>query len=77
MSTQTGIEAAIARVRAFAAAREWTKGRFAREAGLGETTLRDFHAPNWNPTAETLRALEALIPTDFLPVADDGAAKAA
>ncbi len=55
----------IERIRAFAAARGWTKSRLAREAGMIDTTLRDFHKDSWNPTAETIRRIEAIIPDDF------------
>lgn len=68
----------IARLRAYAAARGWNKWEFARQAGLRDTVLRHFDRPEWNPTVETLRRLEALIPEgwqagDKLP-ADTGEA---
>lgn len=63
----SSIQATIARIRAYAAFRNWTKSRFAIEAGLQDTTLRNFHDENWNPTADTLRALEAVIPVGFDP----------
>ncbi len=59
--------AAIARLRAWASAKGWTKSRFAGEAGLVDTTLRNFHAPSWNPTVETLEKLEAVIPDGWQP----------
>ncbi len=61
------IRQSIERVRAFARAQGWTKSRLAREAGMIDTTLRDFHRDDWNPTAETIRRLEAVIPEDFEP----------
>ena len=61
------IESAISRVRAFAAATGWAASRYAREAGLGETTLRGFDSDSWNPTADTLRKLEAVIPPGWQP----------
>lgn len=54
--------AAIARVRAWATANDWSKHRYAVEAGVVDTTLRHFHSPDWNPTRETLERLEGLIP---------------
>lgn len=73
------IESAISRVRAFAFATGWAASRYAREAGLGETTLRGFDSETWNPTADTLRKLEAVIPDGWQPgdgiaAADSGAA---
>jgi hypothetical protein len=57
--------AVIARIRAWAAANEWSKTRYAAEAGVIDTTLRRFHEVNWNPTRHTLQKLESLIPTDW------------
>lgn len=62
----TSIEATIARVRAFAQSRGWRKSRLAKEAGLADTVLRNFDRPDWNPTADTLRRLESIIPPDFV-----------
>lgn len=60
------VDQTIRRIRAYAEFRKWKKSRLAVEAGMPDTTLRDFHKADWNPTAETLRRLEAIIPTDFL-----------
>lgn len=68
------VESAIARIRAFAREREWTKTRLAREAGLPDTTLRAFRDPAWNPTADTLRKLEAVIPEGWSPAETEAAA---
>ena len=62
MAEPTTIEAVIIRVRAWARGCQWTKSRYAAEAGLRDTTLRAFHADSWNPTRETLAKLEAVIP---------------
>lgn len=69
------IDQAIARVRAYAAHRNWKKSRFAAEAGIPDTTLRGFNDLNWNPTVDTLRRLEAMIPIDFDPDATAPAAE--
>lgn len=34
---------------------------------MQDTTLRGFDKEDWNPTAETLRRLEAILPPDFMP----------
>ena len=60
-----GVDAAIARIRAFATSKGWRKSRLAAEAGMSDTTLRNFDDPCWSPTADTLRRLEAIIPVDF------------
>lgn len=57
--------AVIARLRAWAKAKGWTKSRFAVAAGLRDTTLRDFHEPTWNPTREILGRLEAVVPDEW------------
>lgn len=54
--------AVIARIRAWAKANEWSKGRYAAEAGVVDTTLRHFHSDDWNPRRETLETLERVIP---------------
>lgn len=71
MPTRT-IDAAIARIRAFAAAKGWAKSRLAVEAGLSVNALRDFDHDDWNPRIETIRQLERLIPADFEAVAEAG-----
>ncbi|MBA4047870.1 MAG: 3,4-dihydroxy-2-butanone-4-phosphate synthase, partial [Sphingomonas sp.] len=38
-----------------------SRSGLARAAGLHANTLRDIDAPDWNPTAETLRKLEAVL----------------
>jgi len=59
------LDTAIERIRAYARARGWKKSRLAKEAGMADTVLRDFERPDWNPTAETLRRLEAIIPSQW------------
>ncbi|MDB5358893.1 MAG: hypothetical protein JWO51_190 [Rhodospirillales bacterium] len=61
-----GIDQTIARIRSYAVFRGWRKSRLAAEAKMSDTTLRDFDEPDWNPTAETIRRLEAIIPADFI-----------
>lgn len=61
------IDDAIDRIRAYAAFRGWRKSRLAAEAGMRDTTLRDFDRNDWNPTADTLRRLEAIVPEGFEP----------
>ena len=59
------LDTAIERIRAYARAQGWKKSRLAKEAGMADTVLRDFERPDWNPTAETLRRLEAIIPSQW------------
>ncbi len=73
----TSIRHSIERIRAFARARNWTKSRLAREAGMIDTPLRDFHRDDWNPTADTIRRLETVIPEDFEPGETTSAAASA
>jgi len=61
------IHATIERIRFFAAYKGWAKGRFAREASINKTTLRNFHSKEWNPTREIIERLESVIPDDFQP----------
>ena len=71
------IDRSIARVRAYAAHTGWSRNKLATEAGLTESTIRNFGDPNWSPNAETLRKLEAIIPADFesKPAEDDAPAQ--
>mgnify|MGYP001811198888 FL=1 len=51
-----------------------SKNGFAARAGVGEATLRKLGAADWNPTADTLRKLEAALPADFARLSSDEAA---
>lgn len=59
------VQQTIARIRAFAASQKWSKTKYAKEAGIPDTTLRHFHNEAWNPTAVTLERLESIIPKKF------------
>lgn len=37
---------------------------------MTDTVLRDFDKPDWNPTADTIRRLEAVVPREFEGGAD-------
>lgn len=57
--------AVIARLRAYAESQNWTKHKFAVEAGLQDTVLRHFWDDKWSPTVTTLEKLERIVPDDF------------
>jgi hypothetical protein len=61
------VDVAIARIRAYAHQKRWSKSRLAIEAGMTDTVLRRFDHRDWNPTVGTLRRLETLIPPEFEP----------
>ncbi len=63
----TPTDITIERIRAFRKAAGWTIYRLGNEVGLNESTLRDLDSPDWNPRAETLRKLEAVIPAGWRP----------
>ena len=65
------LDAIIDRIRTFAEARGWRPSRLAREAELHANTLRDFEKPEWNPSLETLRKLETIVPAGFRPAGID------
>lgn len=65
------IELSIQRIRSYAKAKGWPPSRLAKEAGMGNTTLRNFHNPDWNPTASILKRLEGVIPDGFMPPLSD------
>jgi len=57
---------AVARVRAWLSANGRDKRRsLAEAAGVDEKTLRLAVSKSWNPTVNTLRKLEALIPPNW------------
>ena len=60
-------DALIFRIRQWRDARQWSASRLATEAGLSNMALRAMDRPHWNPTVETLRKLEALIPDGGQP----------
>ncbi|MFM9977446.1 MAG: 3,4-dihydroxy-2-butanone-4-phosphate synthase [Sphingomonadaceae bacterium] len=51
----------ITRIRDHVATGSVSRSGLARAAGLHANTLRDLDAPDWNPTAETLRKLETYL----------------
>ena len=51
----------IDRIRALVVDTPVSRSGLARAAGLHANTLRDLDAPDWNPTADTLRKLEAYL----------------
>lgn len=56
------------RIRAYRAAREWTKVRLAEEAQIsGSNVLTAMDRADWNPTSKTLEALEKVIPEGWQP----------
>ncbi len=59
------LDTTIERIRAYARSQGWKKSRLAKEAGMADTVLRDFDQHDWNPTAETIRRLEAIIPQQW------------
>ena len=69
------LNATIDHIRAFAEAKGWRPSRLAREAELHANTLRDFAKPEWNPSLETLRKLEAIVAANVEPA--DPASKVA
>ncbi|WP_109452186.1 hypothetical protein [Azospirillum sp. TSH64] len=65
------IDASIHRICAFARHQGWSAESFGRAAAVPPSTVRDVLRQEGNPTATTLRAMEAVIPHDFMtdPVA--------
>ena len=59
------VEESMHRIRSFARSEGLTKGVLAARAGMRDTTLRGFDRPDWNPTATTLKKLEATIPASY------------
>jgi len=67
-----GVDFIIARIRSWAHSQNLSRTALARMAQLPHhTSLRGLDSPNWNPTADMLRRLEALVPDDFYLEAAD------
>lgn len=62
----TNIDSCIQRIVRFADSKGWRKARLAKEADVQSSTIRHLGNDDWNPTASTLRKLEAIIPHDFV-----------
>ena len=63
--TSPTIPAALARVRRWLATTTLPRGEIAARASVDEKTLRLAARDSWNPTANTLARLEALIPPNW------------
>lgn len=61
------VDSSIARVRAFIRSQGWSVYKAAAEAHLSGNALVGMFAEGWNPRAETLRAVERIIPAEFAP----------
>lgn len=61
----TYIDSSIHRVRSYRIAQGLSINGLAAKAGLSESTIRRMDSPDWNPTRETLQALERVVPAEF------------
>jgi DNA-binding XRE family transcriptional regulator len=61
------IEKVIYRIRVYAfGVAGMNRSQLAKAAGLSEMATRDIHKAEWNPTLNTIRALELVVPQDFV-----------
>lgn len=61
------IEQTIHRIRAYKTENGIKNSTLAVEAGLSNMALRNIDNKDWNPTAEVLRKVEAIIPPEYVP----------
>lgn len=67
-SDPSTVSQALSRIRAWLASIEkGSRSKIAEQAGVNEKTLRLATEDDWNPTADTLRKLEAIVPADWQP----------
>ena len=59
-------DSAIARIRAYLRDCGVAKSRLAADADVPEGCIRKVMEKDWNPTSDTLRALERAVPADFI-----------
>lgn len=72
INIEIGIDFVIRRIRSYVASQGWSRTRVAKEAGFPHhTSLRGFETADWNPTADVLRKLEAIVPADFYLASSD------
>jgi len=69
--TLVNIDNTISRIKDFKATHRLSNNRLAKQAGLAEKTIRNMEDDSWNPRAETIRKLEAVIPGDFIGGGDN------
>ena len=67
MADELRIDDTIARIRAWLLMSGATNLSLAGAAGVDEKTIRQAQSKGWNPTVDTIRKLEALIPKDWKP----------
>lgn len=67
MAAMIHTDFAINRVRSYLNDTGIPKSRLALEADVPEGCVRNVHDKEWNPTIETLRKLEGVIPENFVP----------
>ena len=65
------VEYSIFRIRAFVKHTGASVQGLARKAGLPRNRLNGMNKEGWNPTFETIRDVERVIPKEFMPLADD------
>lgn len=65
MSTSPQIDALISRIREFRHEEELSRSALALRAGLSRAALAGMDRPDWGPTADTIRKLEAIIPKSW------------
>lgn len=65
------IDANLNRIRSYRREYNLARYRFACMAGVNEAAIRNIDTPNWNPTANTIRKFEALIPAGYMAEAND------
>lgn len=63
--SQSVITKAVDRVRSWIAGSELPKAEIAAKADVDEKTVRQATGDDWNPTVNTLRKLERIVPPDW------------
>lgn len=61
-------EASLHRIREYARVFGISRTEIARRSRVWDGSLRRFWDDNFNPTLETLRRIEGIVPPDFIPL---------
>lgn len=67
------IDLILHRIKSFRSETGLNTSQWAELVGRGDTTFRKMMSDDWNPTAETIRDCEAVIPAEYMANANDDA----
>lgn len=67
MAHLSDVEKIIIRIKSWVSYLRLSKNKLAGQAGIAESTLREFEHKDWNPTLSTIKKLETAVPKGSPP----------